>query len=143
MKAIKLVLILALAPAIALADPEPRMRSPQADTNTRQGSATQEPQHTSDANTQTDHAPFGLSVKADASGLIVTDVESGSPAADAGIKTGDIIKKVDNTPVADAGDLAHAWNADQISSTPQAVFQIQRDQQTIDVQAKLQPGAQP
>ena len=135
MSPLKLVLIAAFAPAIALADPQPRVRSPQADTNTQPGSATQAPQQQEDD--QSNPAPFGLTVKAGASGLVVTDVDSGSPAASAGIKPGDVIKKIDSTPVADTGDLAHAWNADKLGSKPEASFEIVRDQKTMDVQADL------
>jgi serine protease Do len=38
-------------------------------------------------------------------GVVVTRVESGSPAADAGIQTGDIIREVNRKPVKDADDL--------------------------------------
>ena len=38
-------------------------------------------------------------------GVVVTRVESGSPAANAGIQTGDIIREVNRKPVKDANDL--------------------------------------
>jgi serine protease Do len=47
---------------------------------------------------------FGLSEK---SGLIVTQVENGSPAAEAGISPGDIILEVDRQPVQNIGDYEH------------------------------------
>ena len=45
-----------------------------------------------------------LRLKTD-NGVVVTRVEPGSPAADAGIQTGDIIREVNRKPVTDADDL--------------------------------------
>jgi serine protease Do len=39
-------------------------------------------------------------------GVVVTRVEPGSPAAGAGIQTGDIIREVDRKPVKDVDELA-------------------------------------
>jgi serine protease Do len=39
-------------------------------------------------------------------GVVVTRVEPGSPAASAGIQTGDIIREVDRKPVKDVDELA-------------------------------------
>jgi serine protease Do len=47
----------------------------------------------------------GLGQKKDA-GVVVTGVEPGSPAANAGIRTGDIIREVNRKPVKDAQDFA-------------------------------------
>jgi Do/DeqQ family serine protease len=44
----------------------------------------------------------------DASGVLVTGVTPGSPAARAGVRRGDILLDVDRQPVADAGSLASA-----------------------------------
>jgi len=41
----------------------------------------------------------------DASGAVVTQVESDSPAAKAGLKVGDVIAELDGKKVSDAGDL--------------------------------------
>jgi serine protease Do len=46
----------------------------------------------------------GLGLKKD-TGVVVTRVEPGSPAADAGIQTGDVIREVDRRPVKDAEDF--------------------------------------
>lgn len=46
----------------------------------------------------------GLGLKKD-TGVVVTDVEPGSPAADAGIRTGDVIREVNRNPVKDAQDF--------------------------------------
>jgi serine protease Do len=46
----------------------------------------------------------GLGLKKD-TGVVVTGVEPGSPAADAGIRTGDVIQEVNRNPVKDAQDF--------------------------------------
>jgi len=46
----------------------------------------------------------GLGLKKDV-GVVVTGVEPGSPAADAGIRTGDVIREVNRTPVKDVEDF--------------------------------------
>jgi serine protease Do len=46
----------------------------------------------------------GLGLKKD-TGVVVTGVEPGSPAADAGIRTGDVIREVNRNPVKDAQDF--------------------------------------
>ena len=51
---------------------------------------------------------FRLPVK---QGVIVTDVQAGSPAARGGIRSQDIITRVNDTPVAMGGDLRHVLRA--------------------------------
>jgi serine protease Do len=41
----------------------------------------------------------------DSNGALVGTIESGSPAEKAGFKTGDVIRKIDNTPVTDSTDV--------------------------------------
>src|SRR5207253_706728 len=50
---------------------------------------------------------FGV---ADGKGVLVTSVESDSPAAKAGIKAGDVITAIDGEKIEGAGDLARAIN---------------------------------
>ncbi|HTY44938.1 MAG TPA: Do family serine endopeptidase [Patescibacteria group bacterium] len=42
----------------------------------------------------------------DASGVVISEVASGSPADDAGLMSGDIIRQINNQPVANLGDYA-------------------------------------
>jgi membrane-associated protease RseP (regulator of RpoE activity) len=60
--------------------------------------------------TAADTAFLGVSVESvdDNGGARVTDVRAGSPAADAGLKTGDVITKVDNTTIETDADLIRA-----------------------------------
>jgi serine protease Do len=64
-----------------------------------------------------EHARMGVSISdvtpenakffdlKNATGALVTDVQSGSPAASAGLKTGDVIKQVDGKPIEGASEL--------------------------------------
>jgi serine protease Do len=64
-----------------------------------------------------EHARMGVSISdvtpenakffdlKNATGALVTDVTAGSPAAAAGLKTGDVIKQIDGSPVEDASEL--------------------------------------
>src|SRR3954465_2929733 len=64
-----------------------------------------------------DHARMGVSISdvtpdnakffdlKNATGALITDVQAGSPAAAAGIKTGDVVKEIDGKPVEDASEL--------------------------------------
>jgi serine protease Do/serine protease DegQ len=54
----------------------------------------------------------GLSARAGADGLQVFAVEGGSVAAGAGLQAGDLIRLVDDTPVADLDALARALNGE-------------------------------
>src|SRR5579884_3687282 len=48
---------------------------------------------------------LGISVEPGTGGLIVSSVEPGSPAAAAGIQTGDILRGSPDTPIADVASL--------------------------------------
>jgi serine protease Do len=74
-----------------------------------------------DENDNTDAALQGVSVQnldsrtarqlglpAGTKGVVVTDVDPGSPAASAGLKEGDVIQEVNRQPVANSDEFAHA-----------------------------------
>ncbi|HEU4453257.1 MAG TPA: PDZ domain-containing protein, partial [Longimicrobium sp.] len=64
---------------------------------------------------------FGLPVQA---GIIVARVVAGSPAARAGVRVGDIITRIDDTPVTQGGDLRRALRALQPGGS--AVLTVRR-----------------
>ena len=68
------------------------------------------------------------------SGAIVTSVEQGAPADDAGLQTEDIITAIDDTPVEDSGDLLAALRDYSPGDTVQiTVVQRNGDERTVDL----------
>ena len=74
-----------------------------------------------------------------AEGILISEVQHGSPAEKAGLKQGDVILRLNNTPLDDANDLRN-----QISLLPpgsKAGLQIIRDGKTQDIEIII--GEQP
>jgi len=74
------------------------------------------------------------------SGVLVTDVAEGSPAADADIQPNDIIEEVGGKPVTDArefGRLVRAARTNERNNTRTAVLLVNRDGQTRFVAIRL------
>ena len=69
-----------------------------------------------------------LRLKSD-TGVVVTRVESGSPAADAGIQTGDIIREVNRTPVKNVEDLVQ--KLEQVKDQNNILLLVQRGQNNM------------
>ena len=61
--------------------------------------------------------------------MVVTRVEAGSPAADAGIQTGDIVREVNRKPVKDADDLVQ--KIEQAKDQNNILLLVQRGQNTM------------
>jgi len=69
-----------------------------------------------------------LGVKNDA-GIVVTQVEPGSPAANAGIQTGDVIQQVNRKPVKNVEDFVQKVERDK--NKDNVLFLIQRGQNSL------------
>jgi serine protease Do len=69
-----------------------------------------------------------LGVKKDA-GIVVTQVEPGSPAEEAGIQTGDVIKQVNRKPVRDVEDFVQ--KVEKASDKDRVLLLIQRGQNSL------------
>ena len=69
-----------------------------------------------------------LGVKRDA-GIVVTQVEPGSPAADAGIQTGDVIQQVNRKPVKNVEDFVQ--KVEKAKAQNNVLFLIQRGQNNL------------
>jgi len=81
---------------------------------------------------------FGLSADV---GVLVTSVEEGAPAAEAGIRAGDVVLELDGKPIHDAGDLTKAVGAAE-GGRPLAV-KLVRDEKTVDVEVVLPERKKP
>lgn len=74
------------------------------------------------------------------SGAIVTNVEPGSAADDAGLRTEDIITAIDDTPIEDSGDLLAALRDYQPGDTVQvSVVRQNGNEQTLNVTLDERP----
>lgn len=86
---------------------------------------------------QQDAQQFDLPVD---SGAIITGVESGSPASDAGLRAEEIITAIDDTPIEDSGDLLGALRDYRPGDTVQITV-VQRDgsERTVDLTLAERP----
>ena len=94
-----------------------------------------------------EHARMGVSISdvtpenakffdlKNATGALITDVQSGSPAATAGLKTGDVVKEVDGKPVEDASELQMAVGLK--SPGDKVTLQVLRDGKSENYSLKL------
>ncbi|MFL5242435.1 MAG: PDZ domain-containing protein [Gemmataceae bacterium] len=78
-------------------------------------------------------------VKAD-SGVIVMEVVSGSPAADAGLKPGDVITALDNKNISNPDDLREAIRQDEPGK--EVTLKVARGKETKELKAKLQAASE-
>jgi serine protease Do len=62
-------------------------------------------------------------------GVVVSGVEPGSPAADAGIRTGDVVREVNRKPVRDVDDFTR--KIEQAKSGDNALLLIERGQRSL------------
>jgi serine protease Do len=68
-------------------------------------------------------------------GVVVADVLSGSPAAKAGMKTGDVITQIDGQAITSASQLQHVVMFEQVGKT--VTVNIVRDKKPMSVQVTL------
>jgi serine protease Do len=74
-------------------------------------------------------ADLGITVtpSEDGKGLVVTDVDGGSDAADRGLQAGDVIVSVNSTDVANAGDVSKAMDAAAKNGRKAVLVRVMRD----------------
>ena len=70
----------------------------------------------------------GLGLQKEA-GVVITRVEPGSPAANAGIQTGDVIKEVNRKPVKDVEDFVQ--KVDKAKDQENILLLVQRGQNSL------------
>jgi serine protease Do len=67
-------------------------------------------------------------------GVLVNSVEAGSPAAEAGLKPGDVIAEVNGSPVENSGDLRRRlWQIDD-----EITIGVVRDKKVLSLKARLE-----
>jgi S1-C subfamily serine protease len=72
-------------------------------------------------------------------GILVARVMPNSPAAKAGLRMGDVIRKVDGKPVASADEIQQAVENSSVGGTLR--LELRRNSQTLNV--SVQPGPFP
>jgi len=72
-----------------------------------------------------------------AAGIVVNSVVSGGPADKAGLKTGDVISKLDGTAVTTANDFVTAIGAHKVGDTVTLTVTHQGDSATTDIKVAL------
>jgi S1-C subfamily serine protease len=90
------------------------------------------------AGEQVHHAYLGVGMSDAATrtaGAAVADVTSGGPAADAGLRAGDVITKIDNTTITDANDLVAAIAAHRPGEDVELT--VRRGSDTIELTVTL------
>ncbi len=77
-------------------------------------------------------APFRLTVD---QGVIIVEVVNGSPAQQAGLRSGDVILKIDNQPIRDGNAVRRAVEAKGINNTVN--LEIRRGDQTLNIPVRI------
>jgi putative serine protease PepD len=80
------------------------------------------------------------SVAGGQAGALVKSVQSGSPAASAGLRPGDVITAVDGNPIARVNDLFKALGAYQVGDEIRITFSRKSRQVTVTVTLVKRPG---
>jgi len=91
------------------------------------------------SNRQTIESEFGFKLDQEETGVLILQVVPNSPAAQGGIRAGDIIKRVGDRPIQNTTDVQETVEASQIGATLEV--EIQRDQKSQVIQVK--PGSFP
>ena len=78
---------------------------------------------------------IGMAMMRGVPGVIVERVVQGSPAAAAGVRTGDVIRSLDGSEVRDGGELLQILAKRQAGD--QVKLGVQRDRRDIEMQVTL------
>jgi putative serine protease PepD len=92
-------------------------------------------------NGEVEHAYLGVSIAdADTGGALVGDVESGSPAHDAGLRQGDVITKVDGTNITNSASLTASIRSHSPGDRVTITYTRDGDEHTADVRLATLPN---
>ena len=81
------------------------------------------------------------SIDADVTGVVVTDIDGNSDAAQKGLKPGDVIVRADNQPVTSQADFARIVSDLQKAGRPSVLVLVSRDGRNVPVPLSLKPAA--
>jgi len=80
-------------------------------------------------------------IGSDITGVVITDLDANSDAAQKGLKPGDVVVRADNQPVASQADFARIVSALQKSGRPSILVLVNRDGHNVPVPLSLKPSA--
>jgi putative serine protease PepD len=94
------------------------------------------------------HAWLGVEIGQDptsqsGTGAAITSVVTGGPADDAGLRTGDVVTKIDGQPVTDPSELSSAVNAKAVGDHIKLTVRRNGHEQDIDVALAARPAQTP
>jgi putative serine protease PepD len=95
------------------------------------------------ANGSVEHAYLGVATDdtSDGSGAHISEIRSGTPAADAGLKTGDIVTKVGGEAITTADELRRAIDGKQPGDRVELTVRRNGKTQTLQVALRSRPTA--
>jgi putative serine protease PepD len=87
-----------------------------------------------------EHAYLGISIDATASTAKIAAVKSATPAANAGLKAGDVVTAVDGTNIASGDDLTRAIDSHKPGDTITLKYRRGGSEHTVDVKLATRPS---
>jgi putative serine protease PepD len=86
------------------------------------------------------HAYLGVAISSASAGIKLTEVRSGTPAAKAGLQTGDVITALDGTTVKDAAELQSAIDAKRPGDSVSITYTRNGKSKTVEVKLATRPS---
>jgi putative serine protease PepD len=86
------------------------------------------------------HAYLGVGISSASNGVRLTEVRSGTPAEQAGLRPGDLITAIDGKSVGQASELSSAIDAKQPGDTVTLTFTRDGETKTVDVKLGERPS---
>jgi putative serine protease PepD len=86
------------------------------------------------------HAYLGVAISSASAGIKLTEVRSGTPAAKAGLQTGDVITALDGKAVTDAAELQSAIDAKRPGDSVSITYTHNGKSKTVEVKLATRPS---
>jgi putative serine protease PepD len=86
------------------------------------------------------HAYLGVAISSASAGIKLTEVRSGTPAAKAGLQTGDVITALDGKTVKDAAELQSAIDAKRPGDSVSITYTRNGKSKTVEVKLATRPS---
>jgi putative serine protease PepD len=87
-----------------------------------------------------EHAYVGVSLSSSASNALIASVRSGTPAARAGLKAGDVVTALDGKSVASSGELESAIGAHEPGDSVSLTYTRNGKSHTVQLELASRPS---